>query len=356
MGELTASPGAWRGARGRAPAGRAAPARTDRLPPHALEHRGHRERREVEIRCQLRPANRGRHRRAGSRADRVSGRDRLAPAVLPVVDEDTLPLLLQPLGREHSGVLLRELPRNQLGELIGLVKGRAPRDRHEDVDARRPARLHVGFELQLFQTLTNEMSDLDGEPPLALRWVEVEKHEIGPVRLIDPGIPGIHVDAVHLHHPQQRQLVVDEREVDEPGLAVAGNRPEPARLDPRRHSLRRLFLEERRAGDSFAPALHRERPVPEVRDEHRRDLCVVVEEVALRNALVGPEHTIRAGETDDALPASDLPRHGLTARRWRNIGMRLWGSSRGFAATTSDGIGGSRSASISRPASSSARA
>ena len=46
------------------------------------------------------------------------------------------------------------------------------------------------------------------------RRVEVEEHEVGPVGLVDPRVPRVHVDAAHVHHPEQRELVVHERRVD----------------------------------------------------------------------------------------------------------------------------------------------
>ena len=47
-------------------------------------------------------------------------------------------------------------------------------------------------------------------------------------------------------------------------------------------------------GEPFAPALHRERPVAQVRHEHGRDRGVVVEEVALRDAVLREEDAVGA--------------------------------------------------------------
>ena len=99
---------------------------------------------------------------------------------------------------------------------------------------------------------------------------------------------------MHLHHPEERLARVDEREVDEARLALAAARPgaELARRDPVGNALRRLLLEERIGGDPFAPALHRERPVAQVRDDRVGDPVVVAEQVALRDAVVGKEHAV----------------------------------------------------------------
>src|SRR5215208_269518 len=66
---------------------------------------------------------------------------------------------------------------------------------------------------------TRGSSDADREREAAVGWVEVEEHEVRAVRLVDARVPSIHVDAVHLHHPEDRLRRVDEREVDEPRLA-----------------------------------------------------------------------------------------------------------------------------------------
>ena len=49
---------------------------------------------------------------------------------------------------------------------------------------------------------------------------------------------------------------------------------------------------------SVGRALHRERPVAQVRDEHRRDRAVVLEQVLLRDPLVGEQDAFRAREAD----------------------------------------------------------
>ena len=60
-----------------------------------------------------------------------------------------------------------------------------------------------------------DMATLPGGPHLASQ-IAVLQQDVGPVGSVDPRQPGVHVDAVHLHHPEQRLARVDEREVDEP--------------------------------------------------------------------------------------------------------------------------------------------
>ncbi len=109
---------------------------------------------------QLLPAERRRDRRALLRPHRVGGRDRLAGAVLVVVDEDADALALQPLRRDDAGVLGRQPLRDELGERVRLREAVAPRDRHEHVDALRAARLHVRAQLELVERLAHEVGRL----------------------------------------------------------------------------------------------------------------------------------------------------------------------------------------------------
>jgi hypothetical protein len=147
------------------------------------------------------------------------------------------------------------------------------------VDAVGTARLDVRLELERLERLADQVRDLDREREavVLVGRIEVEEHEVRPVGLVDPRVPRVHVDAVHLHHPEQRVGGVDEREVDHARAALARERLEPARRDPRRDALRRLLLKEAPAGQPLAPALHRERTVAQVGHEHGRDGGVVVE-------------------------------------------------------------------------------
>src|SRR5580765_6136718 len=251
-----------------------------------------------EPRLQLLPAKRRRHRRARLRTHGVHRGDRLAVAVLPVIDENSLALLLQPLGGDLARMAGLEQPRQLLRERVRLRERRTPCDRRDDVDAVGAARLDVARQLELVEQLPDEVRHLDRELETVVGRVEVEEHEVRPVRLVDARVPRVHVDAVVLHHEQHCFRRIDEREIDEPRLALPRPRAELARRDPARQMLRRLLLEERLAVDPVGIALHRERTILEMGNDRRPDLPVVLEEVALRDPVLGIEDTVRKAQLD----------------------------------------------------------
>ncbi len=199
---------------------------------------------------------------------------------------------------------------DDLRELARLVVPVAALDGDEHVDPPRAARLREALEPGEVEELLDEQRDLDHlREADVVGGVQVEHHPVGALGLVDARIPRVHVDAAHVDHPQEREVVVDERVVDDPLLAVAGRGREGGALDPVRHVRRRVLLEEELALPAVGVALHRERPVAQVRDEHRRDVAVVREQVALRDPLVRPERLVEVRQLQDARPAADLGRH-----------------------------------------------
>ena len=87
-----------------------------------------------------------------------------------------------------------------------------------------------------------------------------------------------------------------------------------ARRDPVGHVLRRVLLEEELAVPAVGIALHRERPVLQVRHEHGRDVAVVREQVALRDPLLGPERLVEVRQLEHARAAPDLRPAAAPAR------------------------------------------
>src|SRR3990172_6760289 len=69
---------------------------------------------------------------------------------------------------------------------------------------------------------------------------------------------------------------------------------------PRRSPPGRVLLEEELAGDPGGVGGQQERAPGQVRQEPRRHAVVVLDEVGLRQALLGPEHLRRVGDGHDA--------------------------------------------------------
>jgi hypothetical protein len=132
-----------------------------------------------------------------------------------MVDEDAAPLALQPLRRHEAGMPRLEQPGGGGREVVRLPEARAATDRREHVDPVGAARLHVAGKLELVEQLPHQVRDLDRlrEPVRLVRRVEVEDDVVRAAGQVDPRVPRIHVDAVHLHHPEERVRRVDEREV-----------------------------------------------------------------------------------------------------------------------------------------------
>ena len=172
--------------------------------------------RRVEVGLDLVPRERRRHRRAGTRAHRVRRRDRLALAVLVRVDQHPSASRLRPLRRRELRVRADDRRRHELGERPRVVVGRAPVERDEDVDAlaaatssgttrdraSRAPRLHEQRHLR---------SSAATAPPASGRGRRARSRA---GRAVDPRVPRVHVDAAHVRHPEQRELVVHERERD----------------------------------------------------------------------------------------------------------------------------------------------
>src|SRR4051794_23214615 len=161
------------------------------------------------------------------------------------------------------------------------------------------ARLREGSEPERIERLLDDERHLNDLAKSDVRGrIEVEEDEVGTVGLVDSRVPRVHVDAAHVGHPDQGVLVVDQRRVD-PALP---RRPLPRRdlhveaRDPLRHSLRRVLLKERLAVRAVGVAPHRERAIAQMRHEDVGDRAVVVDQVALRDLLLGPEDLVEVGE------------------------------------------------------------
>ena len=138
--------------------------------------------------------------------------------------------------------------------------------------------------------------------------IQIEVEEVRAVRVVAARVPGIEVDAAEIDHPEQGREIVDHREVDDASRAVLDRaRPEPVRT-----GRRRALHEEELALRAVRIALHDHRPVPDVRQEHGRDVRVVGEQVAFRQAELRPERLREIRERQRLATDADL---GVLGRR-----------------------------------------
>ncbi len=115
--------------------------------------------------------------------------------------------------------------------------------------------------------------------------VKIEVDIVGTIDIVTPCVPLIEIDAPQVDQPEQRGHVVDDREIDD----VAGLVFDGARANPGWPRHRRAFHEEEFASGTVRIALHHHCAVADVRKENGRNVGVVLDQRALRNAPLRPE-------------------------------------------------------------------
>ena len=117
--------------------------------------------------------------------------------------------------------------------------------------------------------------------------------------------PRMQFEVGELRQPDERRQVVHDEVVHVP---LRRCREEPHGLRERRQVVLPTLLVEAPAVDAVRVACHRQRPVPQVRQQVRRDPRVVAEHVALRHRRAAlrlrPEHLVHVRHGD--LPAAYL--------------------------------------------------
>src|SRR6266516_7507550 len=133
------------------------------------------------------------------------------------------------------------------------------------------------------------------------------------------------LDAAQVHDEQRPGIVVDGHVVDHARLRVLGQ--DLAAADPVGDVRWRRLLVEMRTGDAVWHPLHRERPAGEVRDDELGDVEVVRDQIAIRVALVGPEHLVEVRKPELAAldlepPGVPVPAGGEGPRHIEREGLR----------------------------------
>ena len=187
------------------------------------------------------------------------------------------------------GCCAGERLRERLGEAPDLLLQRTAHDRHVDVDALGAGRLDERRHAERLERLAHDQRGLEHLVEAdAGPGIEIEVQVVGPIDVVAARVPLIEVDAAEVDDPEQRCEVLHHREVDDVSRRVR----DATGLDPRRVRLGDALHEEAFPRRAVGVALHDHGAIAEVRQERRRDVGVVLEEIALRDPRVAPEQLV----------------------------------------------------------------
>jgi hypothetical protein len=151
----------------------------------------------------------------------------------------------------------------------------------------------------------------------AVRRIEIERQPVRLVELIGPAVHHVHRDAAQVHERQQRLAGAPDDVVDVPANGRSGN-------TDRRHAggqiVRRLLLKKALAAQAFGAPLHRDGAGLHPWQDVRRDACVELRQIELRQPLVRPEHLSRVRQRHAA------DRHGTHGFKPRVLASHAFGS------------------------------
>jgi hypothetical protein len=176
--------------------------------------------------------------------------------------------------------------------------GVAVRERQEDVQALAAGRLRVGAQPLLVEHLVEDA----GGPQHVLEGclitrIEVEDGLIGLVEVWQAGAPRMHLDGAAVGRPDQARRVVDQQHLDRVAIR---SRPVLLGPEPGRRAVRALAAVEGRAMDAIAVDTQGDWPILEVRQQDRRHLAVVGQQVALGQAVLGPVRLVTVRDAHGA--------------------------------------------------------
>src|SRR2546429_111031 len=261
----------------------------------------------------------------GGGRERLGGSASPVAGVLAVVAEDALAIGDLPRCRRHA--LIGDAPLHLLRDGLGKPPHRGKRklrpDRRQNVQAGRAGGLRICRQLEVVEHLLDDERDHQDVLPLIVRRrVEVDQHVVRALDVVHPRVPGVQLDAAEVDHPGKRRRVVDHRE---DGGVPAGEADEllPDIVGVGRHA----FLVEEVALDPVGVALHVKRAPADMVERARRNVDVVLDEVALRQAAPREEELVRVGDLDvvaaesHSRPNLSPPRRSLATPTKRTSGL-----------------------------------
>jgi hypothetical protein len=116
--------------------------------------------------------------------------------------------------------------------------------------------------------------------------IELEVKVIRPIDVIEAGVPRDQLDAAEVHDPRERREIVDD---------MAGVNPLRSRQGSALH-------EKELAVRAVRIALHDDRPLREVGQQHGPNVQVVLEDCTLGDPAGGEETFLQVGQTNAVTP------------------------------------------------------
>ncbi len=272
------------------------------------------------------PSDGRRYRGAWLRPDGINRREGSAPSVLVVIDQNVArgPPGDLVFGGDDFGMGAFQFLRERLREGPDLFLERAALDGNVDVYASRSSRLRKTRNLQFGERVTYEEGDFEDLFEIRLRsGIEIEVEKIGAICIVAAGVPGVQVDTAEVDYPKQSREILNHGEFHE----VRGGMRDRADGNPLGPRVGGAFLKEERPGGSVWVTLHDHGAVGEMGQEERRNIGVVLKQMMLGDAVFGPEHLLKIGETDLLSAESELHIR-LIRRDLKRLGMpgqlRIW--------------------------------
>ena len=125
-------------------------------------------------------------------------------------------------------------------------------------------------------------------------WIEIEVHVIGPIDVVASRVPLVEIDTPQIDDPHQRGPILNHRKIDDSARAVL----DVADLDPVRPRAGRPLHEEELPRRPVRIAFHDHGAVTKMRQQHCRDVRVVLQQIALRQAELLPEDLAQVRQPD----------------------------------------------------------
>ena len=189
------------------------------------------------------------------------------------------------------------------GDFLGERFGKRPHlflqgpadDRHINVNAARAACLRIASDVPFLQRIAHDQRGFQNMLELgAGRGVEIEVEVIRPVDVVAARVPGIQIDTAEVDDPKEAGKIVNHGKVDHirGGMGDGTDRKSLGAL------FGSVFLEEKLTVRPVGIALHHHRAVDQVRQENGRYVGIVLQQVPLGDAFIGPEELLQMGELD----------------------------------------------------------